>query len=791
MNNWTRRCFHFLGGVYLAIFLISALALIVIAGTFLESYTNSHLFAAEWTYHSPFFLSLLGLMFVNILISALRRWPFQKKHIPFLITHLGLLMVIGGTIIKQQMGIQGNLSLTEGSGSQTLLIPHTFALKVEQLNPPFEISRQEIRKVALEGGPHLHQFEQFPTLKLKILGHAPHVNEQWETWIKGEKAYFSGIPPFPIQSWQTDIPFPKGILLPLSTSSSAWLALALRTDHLKESLQNFYLENLTVRLTSKTQPDIELEIPLQLALEKGILFEQRKIHFDLNLNFSSIQGLAPPTLNLSWKTPSDIEQSIQIALQGNHSLYMQYKNSWTLSAPFNVDLIRPTPALLIVEDWQKNTYLFAFDKYGRVHEESFKQNQFYNLIAYAQGHGGYVVQAEIPFPSFPASRLDKEKADEYFLQNQLQQVFSSTTTLIPPLKLFQQACQRSGYNFVDAFVEFLHVWNDNHTPLFSSLSLASPTLQESLSHLNWELIPKEDYHGCQWTCLFFEDLQKTLQADQDLLVILHEKSWPGLKTLATEESKNEILLTHLIQQIFSASSYLPLPLIEEKNVLYQAQLLSAYFKAYDIDYHTLIQRGEVGEENYERLHAMHPTAKEKILLETPLTYYHQTKEPLQKKENNRPALFLEAIENDKKQIVSLAYDESATGLKWPILNGQYLIRFQPQQISLPYRLRLRQARQINYPHTQQTYSYEGDVLITNNNQEEIALTLSMNKVYETWDGFRFYLAGMTTASSQTANHVQVIVNQDPAKYLLTYPGGLIVTIGTILLFWLKPYRKRD
>lgn len=75
--------FHFLGGVHLAIALIAFSALFVVAGTFIESKTGSHLYAAFWTYENSFFTLLLAFFFMNILFAALRRWPFKKRHTPF------------------------------------------------------------------------------------------------------------------------------------------------------------------------------------------------------------------------------------------------------------------------------------------------------------------------------------------------------------------------------------------------------------------------------------------------------------------------------------------------------------------------------------------------------------------------------------------------------------------------------------------------------------------------------------------------------------------------------------
>ena len=33
--------------------------------------------------------------------------------------------------------------------------------------------------------------------------------------------------------------------------------------------------------------------------------------------------------------------------------------------------------------------------------------------------------------------------------------------------------------------------------------------------------------------------------------------------------------------------------------------------------------------------------------------------------------------------------------------------------------------------------------------------------------------------------LQIVVNYDPAKYWLTYPGAIILSLGILLLFWQK------
>ena len=75
-------------------------------------------------------------------------------------------------------------------------------------------------------------------------------------------------------------------------------------------------------------------------------------------------------------------------------------------------------------------------------------------------------------------------------------------------------------------------------------------------------------------------------------------------------------------------------------------------------------------------------------------------------------------------------------------------------------------------------------------QKAVETILSMNHVHETWDGYRFYLSNITPVDESEPQRVQIVVNHDPAKYLLTYPGAVAVAIGIFLLFWFFSQREQ-
>ncbi len=801
--NVFKRFFHFLGGIYFAISLIAIAALLVIVGTILESKTDSHLLAAQWTYEHPFFVCLLGLFFVNILFSALRRWPFKKKHIPFLMTHLGLLMIIGGTILKNRLGVQGQLSVWEGSGNQSLLLPHTFALSIEEKNDSLPFPKKSF--VAFDSfQSNIYYPFHFPQLKCKLMGYAPHVKESLETWIKDTKAYIAGFPPLPVHEWKPSELFPQFHSYPyaLNADSQSWSLLALRTSSVQHALQQAYLQELDLLLKSKYHPEISLKIPLKQALETPFSFANGTISAELHLLYPVLDDQDISFLTLHWQSlDGKKEEKATIALQGQDALYIKSDpHSW-LESSFTVDMIRPLPRLLFVDDEQGNTLLLAFDRHGRVHLESFSSSNVQTLLAYDQGFQGYGIQATVPIPSFSTSREDKERASTYELKMQLKQALQQNPTLAPPLHFFEQACQQAQVDFIENLIEFLTEWNASPGFIFHPVRPFSPQLELVLLHLNWQAVSLNDQQASQWTRQLLNQLAYSLEEGDHPLIVLERNHWPFLSELqhALHSTEHFSPLNVLAQQVSSLIRYLPpLTFPSSLSLLEQAQLLSAYFRAYGIDYRSLCPfRGSDKEqfhdlENYWKAQEMSEqhNLQQAIVFETTLTHRITPVPAPIKLEDCRPGIVLEVQKGQQKQTIALAYDSSGTGLKWPLLNGHYIVRFQPKLKELPYRIRLRQARQISYPQSPQVYSYESDLLISENGKEPEAHTLSMNHVHETWDGYRFYLAGVATSSDSNLKRIQLAVNHDPAKYLLTYPGAILVFLGTVLLFWIWPYRKK-
>ena len=107
------RWLKFFGSLTLAVVLLSALAVILAVATFYESNVSTKA-AALNIYRSWWFNGLLALLAINVASAALRRWPWKRKHVGFVITHAGIIVLLGGCSAAFHYGTEGMMDLRVG-----------------------------------------------------------------------------------------------------------------------------------------------------------------------------------------------------------------------------------------------------------------------------------------------------------------------------------------------------------------------------------------------------------------------------------------------------------------------------------------------------------------------------------------------------------------------------------------------------------------------------------------------------------------------------------------------------
>jgi hypothetical protein len=110
------RLFEALASLRLAVTVMVTLGVVCAAGTFYE--TSHGMPAAQRDiYRTWWFGLLLGFLGANVFCAMVRRYPWRSHHVGFVTAHVGILIVLAGSLISLHWGLDANLPLLEGETS--------------------------------------------------------------------------------------------------------------------------------------------------------------------------------------------------------------------------------------------------------------------------------------------------------------------------------------------------------------------------------------------------------------------------------------------------------------------------------------------------------------------------------------------------------------------------------------------------------------------------------------------------------------------------------------------------
>ncbi len=121
------------GSLRMAVTLLVAIALVLAWGTFYEARFGTAA-VQRFVYHSWWFQALLAFLGLNLAVAALERYPWKRQHIPFVLAHIGIILILVGGILGARLGVEGQLIISEGNTEQFIQMPH-MVLVVHPLNP--------------------------------------------------------------------------------------------------------------------------------------------------------------------------------------------------------------------------------------------------------------------------------------------------------------------------------------------------------------------------------------------------------------------------------------------------------------------------------------------------------------------------------------------------------------------------------------------------------------------------------------------------------------------------------
>lgn len=124
-NRYVNKFWRLSTSFALGIPVMVAITALITWGTLVESYYNDAYAAQQLVYRSWMMYVSMGLLVYNLAAVMVDRWPWKKKHTPFLLVHIGIITLILGGWVTQKFGLDGNMMININSQSQYVSVGQT------------------------------------------------------------------------------------------------------------------------------------------------------------------------------------------------------------------------------------------------------------------------------------------------------------------------------------------------------------------------------------------------------------------------------------------------------------------------------------------------------------------------------------------------------------------------------------------------------------------------------------------------------------------------------------------
>ena len=129
--RWAVGLFSAAASLQLAVVLIAIYAAVLAWATWVES-KHGGAAAHFGIYDSGWFAAMGALLAINVLCAALIRFPWKRRQTGFVVTHLGILVLLAGCLVSRQYGIEAQLPIFEGRAAhQAFEDSYHFELRID------------------------------------------------------------------------------------------------------------------------------------------------------------------------------------------------------------------------------------------------------------------------------------------------------------------------------------------------------------------------------------------------------------------------------------------------------------------------------------------------------------------------------------------------------------------------------------------------------------------------------------------------------------------------------------
>ncbi len=114
-----------LASLKIAVFVIVSIGVMSAWGTIVESMYQDAKRAQETVYHSWFSYGIFLLLMINLIAVIVDRYPWKKQHIGFISAHVGIIILLLGSLQTRYFGIDGSMAFAIKESKKQITVGET------------------------------------------------------------------------------------------------------------------------------------------------------------------------------------------------------------------------------------------------------------------------------------------------------------------------------------------------------------------------------------------------------------------------------------------------------------------------------------------------------------------------------------------------------------------------------------------------------------------------------------------------------------------------------------------
>lgn len=117
------RIIKALASLKLAVVIMLTLGLLTAWGTIVESQYDAEA-ARKLVYDTALMYLALAALAVSLTAVMVDRWPWKKRHTAFVLAHIGILILLFGSVLSMRFGLDGLMTVEIGKESRYVVLPY-------------------------------------------------------------------------------------------------------------------------------------------------------------------------------------------------------------------------------------------------------------------------------------------------------------------------------------------------------------------------------------------------------------------------------------------------------------------------------------------------------------------------------------------------------------------------------------------------------------------------------------------------------------------------------------------